>query len=117
MREGKSSSVNNNLAVDRLAHNPKVGGFKSTPATNLFNQLQAISVVSPAYVALTLPAVAQQPCPCPGRFRSLTAWVIRIESGAAVGVPEQFAGRITIRVERCGPARGLVSQSRYWSWF
>ena len=35
MRAGKSSSVNNNLAVDRLAHNPKVGGSNPPPATNL----------------------------------------------------------------------------------
>jgi hypothetical protein len=34
MRDGKSSSVNNNLAVDRLAHNPKVGGSNPPPATN-----------------------------------------------------------------------------------
>jgi len=33
MREGKSSSINNKLAVDRLAHNPKVGGSNPPPAT------------------------------------------------------------------------------------
>ncbi len=33
MRAGKSSSINNNLAVDRLAHNPKVGGSNPPPAT------------------------------------------------------------------------------------
>jgi hypothetical protein len=31
VREGKSSSINNNLAVDRLAHNPKVGGSNPPP--------------------------------------------------------------------------------------
>ena len=31
---GKSSSINNNLGVDRLAHNPKVGGSNPPPATN-----------------------------------------------------------------------------------
>jgi hypothetical protein len=33
MRVGKSSIINNNLAVDCLAHNPKVGGSNPPPAT------------------------------------------------------------------------------------
>jgi hypothetical protein len=37
MRAGKSSSINNNLAVDRLAHNPKVGGSNPPPATNNYS--------------------------------------------------------------------------------
>ena len=41
MRVGESSIINNNLAVDRLAHNPKVGGSNPPPATNL--KLHAIS--------------------------------------------------------------------------
>jgi hypothetical protein len=35
MRPGKSGSINNNLAVDRLAHNPKVGGSNPPPQPNL----------------------------------------------------------------------------------
>src|ERR1035438_10423475 len=31
MQHGKSSSLNNNLAVDRLAHNPKVGRSNPPP--------------------------------------------------------------------------------------
>jgi hypothetical protein len=38
---GKSSCINNNLGVDRLAHNPKVGGSNPPPATNFFIGLQA----------------------------------------------------------------------------
>jgi hypothetical protein len=34
MRAGKSSSINNNLAVDRLAHKPRVGG-SNPPATKI----------------------------------------------------------------------------------
>jgi hypothetical protein len=44
MRAGKSSSINNNLAVDRLAHNPKVGGSNPPPATKLFIGLRASDV-------------------------------------------------------------------------
>jgi hypothetical protein len=45
MREGKSSSINNNLAVDRLAHNPKVGGSNPPPATNAIIELRGIGFV------------------------------------------------------------------------
>ncbi len=44
MREGKSSSVNNKLAVDRLAHNPKVGGSNPPPATNLIKNLRVPAI-------------------------------------------------------------------------
>jgi len=42
MRAEKSNIINNNLAVDRLAHNPKVGGSNPPPATNAIIELRAI---------------------------------------------------------------------------
>ncbi len=42
MRAEKSNIINNNLAVDRLAHNPKVGGSNPPPATNAIIRLRAI---------------------------------------------------------------------------
>jgi hypothetical protein len=42
-------------------HNPKVGGSNPPPATNLFSQLQAFPITSPAHFPLTLPRAALQP--------------------------------------------------------
>jgi hypothetical protein len=59
--DGRLLIQDNHLELSCWAHNPKVGGSNPPPATNLFSQLQAFSITSPAHFPLTLLRAAPQP--------------------------------------------------------
>ena len=92
--------------VARWAHNPKVGGSNPPPATNLFNQLQALPVTSPAPFALTQPTTAQRPARAP-LVSARSQPGVQVKRGADVRVPEKFALYLhicTIRTKQCAVA-------------